>query len=83
MNVAMVRIRALLGHGEAMWQLGKRCTADGDATEQRCTYEAAFKWFSDAAARGYAPAMACVGDCDFHGEGVAQDHAAALQWYRC
>ena len=40
------------------------------------------RWFRKAAAQNYAAAQHRLGNCYYHGQGVSQDLAQAIQWYR-
>ena len=40
------------------------------------------KWYRKAADQGNAVAQAHLGDCYYSGEGVGQDYAEAVKWYR-
>lgn len=43
--------------------------------------EEAYKWYRRAAASGNAEAQRKLGDCYFHGNGVAEDYWEACKWY--
>ncbi|HWT31886.1 MAG TPA: tetratricopeptide repeat protein, partial [Propylenella sp.] len=63
------------GNARLRYQLGRALRKAGD-------YEAAAKELEAAAMRGYASAQAALGELYEQGQGVPQDQASALAWFR-
>ena len=71
-------ISAQAGSKMAQTSLGE--LYEGDSSVQNL--KEALRWYREAAAQNYAPAMAHLARLFATGKGVLQDYAEAAQWYR-
>ena len=74
------RLAVAQGHAEAQYKLGL-LFHNRDVPSRNADKKAA-RWFSHAAAQGHARSQYAFAECLEDGDGVAQDFAEAVRWWR-
>lgn len=79
-ELARVKAGASVGDCECLYRMGMHYANFSE--ESPADFQRARKYFRQAAACGYAPAMSRLGDLYYVGDGVPQDDKEALRWYK-